>query len=304
METFQTITTQDIALLNRYFAMRGTRLCNDSAGAAVLWQPYFQDAYLILDDTLLLREEFPGIGTVYAPPVGANVEHAYAFLEQTCRESGQPLCFFPVTEPELAALRARYTHVETTLLRDWCDYLYDAQDMVQFRGRRYNGQRNHIHRFQRLYPDWRFEDVTADNLPELRAFFETFAARYRKENETAQVEEQCVRDFLAHYFDYAPLGGLLRAGGKIVGFSAGEIVGDTLIIHVEKADVAYDGVYQVLVNEFAKRFVTESVQYINREEDVGDPGVRKSKESYHPLRLLEKYLVEVTLGTHTEKGRL
>ena len=304
METFQTITTQDIALLNRYFVMRGTRLCNDSAGAAVLWQPYFQDAYLILDDTLLLREEFPGIGTVYAPPVGANVEHAYAFLEQTCRESGQPLRFFPVTEPELAALRARYTHVETTLLRDWCDYLYDAQDMVQFRGRRYNGQRNHIHRFQRLYPDWRFEDVTADNLPELRAFFETFAARYRKENETAQVEEQCVRDFLAHYFDYAPLGGLLRAGGKIVGFSAGEIVGDTLIIHVEKADIAYDGVYQALVNEFAKRFVTESVQYINREEDVGDPGVRKSKESYHPLRLLEKYLVEVTLGTHTEKGRL
>ena len=304
METFQTITTQDIALLNRYFVMRGTRLCNDSAGAAVLWQPYFQDAYLILDDTLLLREEFPGIGTVYAPPVGANVEHAYAFLEQTCRESGQPLRFFPVTEPELAALRARYTHVETTLLRDWCDYLYDAQDMVQFRGRRYNGQRNHIHRFQRLYPDWRFEDVTADNLPELRAFFETFAARYRKENETAQVEEHCVRDFLAHYFDYAPLGGLLRAGGKIVGFSAGEIVGDTLIIHVEKADIAYDGVYQALVNEFAKRFVTESVQYINREEDVGDPGVRKSKESYHPLRLLEKYLVEVTLGTHTEKGRL
>ena len=276
METFQTITTQDIALLNRYFAMRGTRLCNDSAGAAVLWQPYFQDAYLILDDTLLLREEFPGIGTVYAPPVGANV----------------------------AALRARYTHVETALLRDWGDDLYDAQDMVQFRGRRYNGQRNHIHRFQRLYPDWRFEDVTADNLPELRAFFETFAARYRKENETAQVEEQCVRDFLAHYFDYAPLGGLLRSGGKIVGFAAGEIVGDTLIIHVEKADIAYDGVYQVLVNEFAKRFVTESVQYINREEDVGDPGVRKSKESYHPLRLLEKYLVEVTLGTHTEKGRL
>ena len=192
-------------------------------------------------------------------------------------------------------MRARYAQVEATLLRDWCDYLYDAQDMVQFRGRRFNGQRNHIHRFQRLYPNWRFEDITADNLPELRAFFEDYAARYRKENETAQVEEQCVRDFLAHYFDYAPLGGLLRVEDQIVGFSAGEVVGDTLIIHVEKADVAYDGVYQVLVNEFAKRFVTDGVQYINREEDVGDEGVRKSKLSYHPLRLLEKYLVEVTL---------
>lgn len=295
MEAFQAITTKDIAVLNRYFAMHGTRLCNDSAGAAVLWQPYFQDAHLILDDTLLLREEFPGVGTVFSPPIGTNVENAYAFLEQACDERGQKLRFFPVTEPELAEMRARYAQVEATLLRDWCDYLYDAQDMVQFRGRRFNGQRNHIHRFQRLYPNWRFEDITADNLPELRAFFEDYAARYRKENETAQVEEQCVRDFLAHYFDYAPLGGLLRVEDQIVGFSAGEVVGDTLIIHVEKADVAYDGVYQVLVNEFAKRFVTDGVQYINREEDVGDEGVRKSKLSYHPLRLLEKYLVEVTL---------
>lgn len=295
MEAFQAIKTKDIAVLNRYFSMRGTRLCNDSAGAAVLWQPYFQDSYLILDDTLLLREEFPGVGMVFSPPVGANVENAYAFLEQTCRACGQPLRFFPVTEPELADLRTRYAHTEATLLRDWCDYLYDAQNMVQFRGRRFNGQRNHIHRFQRLYPNWRFEDITADNLPELRAFFEHFAARYRKENETAQVEEQCVRDFLAHYFDYAPLGGLLRVEDQIVGFSAGEVVGDTLIIHVEKADIAYDGVYQALVNEFAKRFVTDGVQYINREEDVGDEGVRKSKLSYHPLRLLEKYLVEITL---------
>lgn len=295
MAAFQAITTKDIAELNRYFAMRGTRLCNDSAGAAVLWQPYFQDSHLILDDTLILREEFPGIGTVFSPPVGANVENAYAFLERTCRARGQKLRFFPVTEPELADLRARYAQVEETLLRDWCDYLYDAQDMVQFRGRRFNGQRNHIHRFQRLYPDWHFEDITADNLPELRAFFEDYTARYRKENETAQVEEQCVRDFLAHYFEYAPLGGLLRVEDQIVGFSAGEVVGDTLIIHVEKADITYDGVYQVLVNEFAKRFVTDGVQYINREEDVGDEGVRKSKLSYRPLRLLEKYLVEVTL---------
>ena len=76
-------------------------------------------------------------------------------------------------------------------------------------------------------------------------------------------------------------------------FSAGEIVGDTLIIHIEKADIAYEGVYQVLVNEYAKCFVTPDVRYINREEDVGDEGMRRSKESYHPVRLLEKYLVRI-----------
>ena len=86
---------------------------------------------------------------------------------------------------------------------------------------------------------------------------------------------------------------MLKANGKVVGFSCGEIVGDTLIIHVEKADTDFSGAYQMLVNEYAKRFVTEGVAYINREEDTGDEGIRQSKESYHPLRLLEKYLVTV-----------
>lgn len=293
MEAFHAITTNDIPLLASYFARQETRLCNASAGAAVLWQPYFDDRILILNDTLLLQETFPGIGVVYAPPLGADVEGGYAFLERHCRELGQPLRFFPVTEAEVPALQARYPDCEPQLLRDWCDYLYEAQDMVEFRGRRFNGQRNHIHRFNRLYPDWRFEEITAENLPELRAFFEDYAPRYRKENASALAEEQCVRDFLAQYDAYAPLGGLLRANGQIVGFSAGEVVGDTLIIHVEKADVAYDGVYQALVNAFAKRFVTDGVLYINREEDAGDAGVRQSKRSYHPLRLLEKYVVTV-----------
>ncbi len=292
MDEFQAITIADIPRLNEFFARRGTRLCNDSAGAAVLWQPYFQDAFCALDGTLLLRETFPGVGTVYTPP-HADDDAAYAALERFSRARGEPLRFFPVTPEELDALRARYPGAEAALLRDWCDYLYAAQDMVTFPGRRFHGQRNHVSRFRRLYPDWKFEDITAENLPEVRAFFEDYAARYQKDSETARVETVCVRDFLAHYDAYAPLGGLLRAGGRIVGFSCGEIVGDTLIIHVEKADIACDGVYQALVQSYAERFVTDGVQYINREEDTGDPGVRQSKERYRPIRLLEKYLVTI-----------
>lgn len=109
-----------------------------------------------------------------------------------------------------------------------------------------------------------------------------------------------MREFLRDFAAYAPLAGLLRVNGRVAGFSAGEIVGDTLIIHIEKADIAYEGIYQVLVNEYAKCFVTPDVRYINREEDVGDEGMRRSKESYHPVRLLEKYLVRIP--AQPEKG--
>lgn len=299
-DPFQPLTVRDIPRLTRYFSARGTRLCNDSAGAAVLWQPYFQDAALELDGTLVLREQFPGLGTVFSTPIGENVGNAYDFLAEYCREVGQPLQFFPATDADVENLRARFGVVEVTPVRAWFDYLYDAQDMVSFRGRRFNGQRNHIHRFQRLYPDWSFERVTAQNLPEVCAFFDDFTRRYHKDSASAQAEEGCVRAFLRDFDAYAPLAGLLRVNGRVVGFSAGEIVGDTLIIHIEKADIAYEGVYQALVNEYAKCFVTPGVRYINREEDAGDEGLRRSKESYHPVRLLEKYLVQIP--AQPEKG--
>ena len=292
-DPFHPLSVRDIPMLTRYFARQDTRLCNASAGAAVLWQPYFQDAALELDGTLLLREQFPGLGTVFSTPIGECVGNAYDFLVKYCREVGKPLQFFPATASDVENLRARFGAVEVTPVRDWFDYLYDAQDMVTFRGRRFNGQRNHIHRFQRLYPDWAFERITAQNLPEVCAFFDDFTRRYHKDSDSAQAEEGCVREFLRDFDAYAPLAGLLRVNGRVAGFSAGEIVGDTLIIHIEKADIAYEGVYQVLVNEYAKCFVTPDVRYINREEDVGDEGMRRSKESYHPVRLLEKYLVRI-----------
>ena len=152
-DPFHPLSVRDIPMLTRYFARQDTRLCNASAGAAVLWQPYFQDAALELDGTLLLREQFPGLGTVFSTPIGERVGNAYDFLVKYCREVGKPLQFFPATASDVENLRARFGAVEVTTMRDWFDYLYDAQDMVTFRGRRFNGQRNHIHHFQRLYPD-------------------------------------------------------------------------------------------------------------------------------------------------------
>ena len=55
-DPFHPLSVRDIPLLTHYFARQDTRLCNASAGAAVLWQPYFQDAALEVDGTLLLRD--------------------------------------------------------------------------------------------------------------------------------------------------------------------------------------------------------------------------------------------------------
>ena len=290
-DTFRRIASADREKLERFFEKRGTRLCNDSAGAALLWAQYYEDAVCALGDTLLLRETFPGIGTVYLAPEQEN-DAAYAFLEQESERRGERLLFFPRRRIGAGgahrALPERRGHAAARLVII-CTTPGDRRLPAS------GGQRSHVNKFDRLYPDWRFEAITEANLPDVRAYFERHAERYHKDNETAKAEEGYVRDFLAHYADYggAPQSGVLYVGEQVIGFSCGEIVGDTLIIHIEKADIAFDGAYQKLVSEYAKMYVTESVQYINREEDLGDPGMRQSKENYHPVKLLEKYLVKV-----------
>ena len=80
--------------------------------------------------------------------------------------------------------------------------------------------------------------------------------------------------------------------GRVIGFSLGEILHDTLFTHVEKADRAYKGAYQYLTQQFACLYGNQA-SYINREEDMGDAGLRRAKEAYHPITRLKKYIIEI-----------
>ena len=98
-------------------------------------------------------------------------------------------------------------------------------------------------------------------------------------------------EVLDNFEAYGLFGGLLKTDGRTVGLSIGEILGDTLFVHVEKSLKDVNGAYPMLVREFARAFAGEGVNYINREEDDGNEGLRTSKLSYHPVKLLEKYLI-------------
>ena len=74
-----------------------------------------------------------------------------------------------------------------------------------------------------------------------------------------------------------------------IGFSIGEIINDTLFVHIEKALKQYSGAYETINFLFAQNAITPEVLYINREEDVGDVGLRKAKLSYNPIHILTKY---------------
>ena len=83
--------------------------------------------------------------------------------------------------------------------------------------------------------------------------------------------------------------GLLRVGGKIVACSIGERCGDMVVVHVEKALRGYDGAYPMVAQQFALAFTGGDVKYLNRMDDAGDMGLRKSKLQYLPCEVVDKY---------------
>lgn len=108
------------------------------------------------------------------------------------------------------------------------------------------------------------------------------------ENENIKNERRALTYALRHYEELELSGAIIRVKGKVVAFTFGAPINqDTFGVHFEKADIHIDGAYNIINQEFAIH-LPEQYTYLNREEDLGIPGLRQAKQSYHPVILLEK----------------
>ena len=201
-----------------------------------------------------------------------------------------------VNKNELSVLLRRYCYCVVEPDRDMFDYIYDKDALMNLSGKKYSTPRNHINKFLKLYNNFEFTPITKDIIPEIIDFTRNFSFNSEK-NEIANYElEKCI-DVLENYEEYGLLGGVLKVDGKVIGYSVGEIIGDTLICHIEKADISFHGAYQMVTNQFLKMYAQgDEIRFVNREDDSGDEGLRKAKLSYRPIELLEKNTVYLKKG--------
>jgi len=257
-----------------------------------MWRDYHNTEYALEDGTLYLKVTYPEVG--FAPPRGKEIsKEPFDRIIEHCIANNEPARIFFASEKVLEHILEMFPNARTQTDRNNSDYLYLSEDLINLSGRRYSGQRNHINHFIREYPEWSFEQVTGDNLGVVRAFLEENARENVKDLPIYIEGNKKALEVLDNLELYSQFGGMLTVGGEVIGASFGEIVDDTLFIHTEKADTAYPGSYPMLMNQFAKRFVTGDIEYINREDDDGDEGLRISKLSYHPSDILDKYTVEI-----------
>ena len=291
---FRKLTLDCMNEIKPFFAENENRVCDCTIGGTFIWRDYHKTEYAIDNGGLYLKVAYPE--PAFTPPRGVELSRgSYERIIEYCDENEMPMKLFAVSEPTLQGILELFPASKATTDRAWSDYLYSSKDIVDLAGRKYAGQRNHINKFKREHVSWSFERITSGNISEVREFYERYAREHLKDSLAYLEGNRKAIEVLDNFDEYGLLGGVLYADGAIVGESLGEIVGDTLFVHTEKADIAYSGSYPMLVNQFARMFVTDETLYINREEDDGVEGLRTSKLSYHPTQLLHKYSVELII---------
>lgn len=299
MIDFKTITPADKDLLVSYTFPTNRRDRNLSIGNLCCWQFLNCSSYALLDDQLILRFCFPNYRTVYTLPAGEKAgTRVIGLLAEQAREEELPLYLYGIVPEMQAFLDRTFPDLfEYHSHRDHFDYLYLRSELAALKGQAYRSKRNHVHKFRKTY-DYRFTPMTAEMITDCIHTYDRWCEqRHCMEDESLAYEHRALLYGLEHFRELGLTGGVLWVEGKIIAFTFGSPVNhDTFCIHAEKALSDYEGAYNTINQEFAS-FLPECYTYLNREEDLGLPGLRKAKLSYRPVDLLEKGLAVCAEGT-------
>ncbi len=295
MLSFRPVTQRDLPRLRRYYAACDYRLCEYSALVKLMWRDYLHSDWAEAAGCLVIRNRIRGKYRFDYPVPGpdGDVEAALSEIELWCVDNAVPLAFYFLPTEAARELLTRYPRFRSANLRSWRDYLYEVESLRDYPGRRYSGQRNHVNKFRKLYPDAVFRPLGKGDEALVERFWNDYDGEFAKESEMARREEWLAKRMLKLMgrSDF-PTGGMIL-DGKLLSLAMAERCGDTLHIHIEKALYSYEGVYPATVQAFAQRFATDGVRWLNREDDADDRGLRTSKLQYLPAMLAEKYCFDV-----------
>lgn len=293
---FKKIESSDMARIWPFLAKAPGRTTDYSYGGLLMWVDYFNYEYTIVRDTLFIKGlvESDRTKTAFSVPVGSMpLSESIVLLKDYCNREGIALEFSAVPEEMMPEMRAQ-SPLKVEELTDWADYLYPAESLVTLAGKKMSKKRNHVHQFLNQSPDWKGVPIDTSNWREALDFMDVYDLE-GDDTPMAIAERKLTRSIIARMADPATRlrGMLLYAGDKVCAFTIGDIKGDTLFIHVEKATRAVNGSFEMINQVFASEMCTRhpEIKHINREDDAGDPGLRKAKESYHPEALLRKFNV-------------
>jgi hypothetical protein len=288
---FRPITIKDKEEITSLTLPSDNQNCDFSFANMCSWRFLYDSEFAVSDGFLLIRFLIEDKSRfAYMMPVGnGDMKAALVKLQEDSLKHGHPLCMLGITNDNKKVLETLmpgdFYYIDE---RDFYDYVYLRENLALLSGKKYQPKRNHINNFKKRY-NYEYINITPQIVPQCLEL----ECKWFKENRTDDDKEELSDErrsmtFALHNADELGLiGGAIRVDGEIIAFSFGAPINhNTFGVHVEKADTRFEGAYTVINQEYAAH-LPEQYIYMNREEDLGIPGLRQAKLSYQPI-LLEK----------------
>lgn len=274
--------------------------CHQNFTNLFVWRDSYNQRAAKVNDYLVIKTGKEADRTYYFYPAGSgDVKPVLEAMMDDAQANGSPFVMIGVLPEQQALLETLYPdQFRITPDRDNWDYLYQLDKLASLKGKKLHGKRNHINRFIEG-GNWSFEELTPENLDECWKMNVEWCKINGCSEEAGLQQEACaVRKTFDNYTALGVEGGVLRQEGRIVAYTMGEkLCSDTFVTHIEKAFGDIQGAYPMINREFAAQIQRKhpEIIYVNREEDVGDEGLRRAKMSYYPERMAEKAIARLLI---------
>ncbi len=270
--------------VNRYLEAYQPETCELTFANIFIWRHWEKPQLTLINGNLCVFCQPPDEPAYFLEPVGdSRLEETV----ETCLSVAPRLS--RASEKFLKKIRVKYQVRED---RDNFDYVYLTEEMVSLRGKKFDGKRNLIRKFEKSYKA-ELRPLTMSEVEGCLDLVERWEASSPEENrvmdERGRAASMAIKEALIN-LEVLRLCGLVAViSGRVEGFCLGErLNSETAVVHVELASREIAGLHQFLNRECA-RTIWQEFRYINREQDAGLAGLRQSKLSYHPNRLVKKF---------------
>jgi hypothetical protein len=301
MLNFKPLEPSDYQRLKPYFTRQSYQLSGYSLPSLIVWQqpaPY----YAVSDDTVVIYAESdkdPKDKHLILP-VSMIGEYSPPQLHELARETNIP-CYWFISEDYVQ--RQSMHEVEKYFVCEeqpiFEDYIYLASDLAELKGNKFSKKRNLINQFLGSHVDKgrvSMENMMPQNADECLQFLEKWCTEYlceAKPDDDFMCEKLAVVNMIQGIDQYDIHSLVIRIDGTVSAFGiCSHLNKDMAVLNFEKAYDSIKGLYQYLDRECA-RLICHRYQYINKESDMGLPGLAHAKSSYHPVRRVKSYKLTI-----------
>lgn len=258
-----------------------------------IWRNHYGTRWAQYKDWLLFICEPSDSAPFALPPIGPSprLEPALAILDWLTKEKNLTNPSIERADKTLADELQGRNKLLVTPSREHFDYVYLAKDLIKLEGRKFHAKKNHVNKFTSTYK-FVYEPLRREHVEQCLQMMNRWCELKKCDEDMGLAGEwTAIREAFENLQALEIQGGVLKIDGKVEAFSLGEMLNkNTAVIHIEKANPDFEGIYAMMNRQFCEHS-WNAASYINREQDMGIPGLRKAKMSYNPDHLEEKFRI-------------